>query len=83
MKTKIYMFMISENRIHGSQLAEMPFIGTRLRYRRQGMCSRLLKAIETVCFCVFVKLSEEQVTILAPSGFHVTPRILFSCYVLS
>ncbi|GJW22368.1 acyl-CoA N-acyltransferase with RING/FYVE/PHD-type zinc finger protein [Tanacetum coccineum] len=64
-------------RIHGHQLAEMPFIGTRNMYRRQGMCRRLLDAIEDASCSLGVREAMKGMSVIVFPGTDLLQKPLY------
>ncbi|XP_071716162.1 uncharacterized protein [Rutidosis leptorrhynchoides] len=58
------LISVAAVRVYGEKVAELPFVGTRVQYRRRGMCHVLLNELEKK----FVELGVERLVLPAASS---------------
>lgn len=68
-------FLIFLCRIFGKRVAELPFIGTRVQFRRRGMCRLLVNMLEKV-------ISQQIIILLLLTGLWKLMKDAYTCFVV-
>ncbi|KAL4189716.1 hypothetical protein AMTRI_Chr08g208510 [Amborella trichopoda] len=83
----IVVDLLSNNRVHREQIAELPLVGTSIKFQRQGMCHLLIDDLEKL----LASLGVEKLLLPAAHqvkkfweniGFQVMEKELIEEYVI-
>jgi len=66
-------------RVHGKKVAEIPLVGTRLQYRRHGMCRILVNELEKVIHKTHIPFFLLSFTLVIEALFSGITVIVYLC----